>query len=142
VQYVSAGSHKDLIGVNDCAWMCTAGFFLRFSTVLNTYSCSACSTTFCPAGQYRETCTTNNRTVNAACLACTPPPPVQGYLTQSSEYNMNNCSVKCQKGWWFLSSRRKCCSDNAVILRSTRDCVCGAGFTSPSPDLNGIICNP
>lgn len=140
VQYVSAGSQKDLIGVNDCGWMCTVGFFLRFSFVTNLFTCSSCSVSSCPVGQYRETCSTMNRTSNALCVDCTPPAPLYGFLQATIPYNANNCSVSCERGWWFLDSKQKCCSDNAVFYKPTGDCVCGGGFKAPSPELEGIVC--
>lgn len=140
VRYVSPGLQKNLVGVNDCGWMCWIGYFLRFSSIINSFSCSSCTTASCPMGQYRENCTSLNRTVNAGCFNCTPAAPLYGYLDYAFPYNVNNCTVRCLYGYWYLPSKNKCCSDNAVFSRRVNDCVCSAGFKSPSPQLNGVVC--
>lgn len=140
VRYTSPGSQENLVGLNNCGWMCMVGYFLRFSLVTTLLSCSPCSSTSCAAGQYRETCTQANRTRNAGCLNCTQPVPLYGFLGVSEMPTSDSCPVLCQRGWWYLASRNKCCSDHSIIFKKTGDCVCGSGFQTPSPELNGIVC--
>lgn len=128
----------------NCGWTCMVGYFLRFSQLTQRYSCSSCLNTSCERdGYYRETCSQLNRTQNARCVQCSVHAelPLYGMLGRPSAHGKDDCAVTCQRGWWHLKQRNKCCSDNAVLVKSKGDCLCSAGFKAPSPALEGIVCD-
>jgi hypothetical protein len=125
--YSAPGSPFDS---NSCAWACNAGYYK------NGNACPACSTTGCPVGQYRGSCSPDK---DGACLACTRKPASSSFVGAGSLYNADTCAWACVAGFYASASACVQCTTTVcpvgqyrIACAATADGRCAA-CTNPIP---------
>ena len=101
--YISPGS----LGMDNCSWLCNAGFERKFDGAQTTYICSPC-----PAGSY-------SAFGDGQCRSC----PAGTYSGLTGATDSGTCS-KCPKGTYSADER-------AISSRVCKDCAIGTYQGSP-----------
>ena len=87
--------------VADCTWACTPGYYSNSAT-----SCTSCTVSSCPIGQYIVACTA---TSDSRCTACTNKPLLNSVYTSSFE-GVDNCDWACNAGYFGRSPTFSSCT--------------------------------
>ena len=122
---------------NNCAWACQPGYYQSGPT------CSACSTSVCPVGQYRAPCTL---TTNGSCITCSFLPPYAIFTSGGQPYNQDNCAWSCQEGYFMSGMACSACNGSLCPIgyyrskcTSTTDGIC-IGCTILPPNSQFTSC--
>ena len=95
--YTSAGSPSN---VDACSWVCKQGFFQSGA------ACLPCSTSMCPAGQYRQAC---SATADSPCAACSETKPANAHWTTGGlPFSSDNCQWACDDGYYLNTEAGEC----------------------------------
>ena len=89
---------------NTCAWKCVVGFFR------SPGGCSACSTSACPAGQYRLPC---SESADGTCVPCTAKPANSDFTGAAIPYNHDQCPWACSPGFFKQGGACAVCSSSS-----------------------------
>lgn len=91
--YTSPG--RSPVTTDNCEWKCEG---LGMTSFLSGGQCLPCSTTLCPAGQYRGSCDLSQ---GAQCKPCTNPgPPNSEYAGPGVPFDQNSCAITCASGFY------------------------------------------
>ena len=95
--YTSTGSPYN---VDACSWVCKQGFFQSGA------ACLPCSTSMCPAGQYRQAC---SATADSPCAACSETKPANAHWTTGGlPFSSDNCQWACDDGYYLNTEAGEC----------------------------------
>ena len=131
--FTTTGQPSD---TNNCSWACNAGYWK------SGQSCVSCSTSSCPAGEYRGACAMDS---DAPCLACNASQLSQRAVfvgTLEAEVCHWECSPGYNKTTNMRTSEETSCracplySNSSAGAQMASDCLCKAGYAG----RNGSIC--
>ena len=95
--YTSTGSPYN---VDACSWVCKQGFFQSGA------ACLPCSTSMCPAGQYRQAC---SAAADSPCAACSETKPANAHWTTGGlPFSSDNCQWACDNGYYLNAEAGEC----------------------------------
>ena len=95
--YNSTGSPYN---VDACSWTCKQGFYGKGAV------CLPCSTSLCPAGQYRQACSAS---ADAPCIACSHTKPANSHwATGGLPFSSDNCQWACDTGYYLNTEVGEC----------------------------------
>ena len=110
---------------NNCNWTCIPDFFIFSST------CEKCNKSFCAIGSYRKECLPF---VGAQCVPCTKKPPDSFFSSAGIPYDQDNCSWKCNSGYFQSGSECRECNTSQCQIGQYR------GQCQPFSDSICVLC--